>query len=122
MPQRPRTPCRHPGCPRLVAYGEKYCAEHQKTRPKERLNAAERGYGREWQKARLFFLRRHPWCVRCRKKGQLVPATVVDHIKPHRGDPELFWDEKNWQPLCKHCHDHKTMTEDKNVEYKYENT
>jgi 5-methylcytosine-specific restriction endonuclease McrA len=20
----------------------------------------------------------------------------------------LFWDEQNWQPLCKRCHDHKT--------------
>lgn len=39
-------------------------------------------------------MKRHPWCVRCKEKGRLVPATVVDHIKPHRGDPDLFWDEK----------------------------
>lgn len=78
-----------------------------------------RGYGREWQKARKFFLKRHPWCIRCKEKGRLVPATVVDHIKPHRGDPDLFWDEKNWQPLCKSCHDHKTMTEDRDIEYRY---
>ncbi|MGN0461424.1 MAG: HNH endonuclease, partial [Ruminococcus sp.] len=25
----------------------------------------------------------------------------------------------NWQALCKHCHDVKTMTEDRDVEYKY---
>jgi shikimate kinase len=31
-------------------------------------------------------------------------ATVVDHIKPHRGDQALFWDKNNWQPLCTHCH------------------
>lgn len=30
---------------------------------------------------------------------------VVDHIRPHRGDPVLFWDENNWQALCKFCHD-----------------
>lgn len=78
-----------------------------------------RGYGREWQKARKFFLKRHLWCVRCKEKGRLVPATVVDHIKPHRGDPDLFWDEKNWQPLCKRCHDHKTMTEERDIEYRY---
>jgi 5-methylcytosine-specific restriction endonuclease McrA len=30
---------------------------------------------------------------------------VVDHIIPHKGDKALFWDEKNWQPLCKYCHD-----------------
>jgi len=29
----------------------------------------------------------------------------VDHIKPHKGDMELFWDSDTWQPLCKSCHD-----------------
>jgi 5-methylcytosine-specific restriction protein A len=24
----------------------------------------------------------------------------------------LFWNETNWQPLCKECHDRKTATED----------
>ena len=42
--------------------------------------------------------------------SKLTPATVVDHIIPHRGDKRLFWDEKNWQPLCKDCHDRKTGT------------
>ncbi|WP_223866012.1 HNH endonuclease [Salipiger aestuarii] len=34
-----------------------------------------------------------------------APATVVDHIQPHKGDKALFWDRNNWQPICKHCHD-----------------
>lgn len=42
-------------------------------------------------------------------------ATVVDHIKPHRGDKKLFWDRGNWQPLCEHHHNVKTMTEDRYV-------
>lgn len=32
-------------------------------------------------------------------------ATVVDHVKPHRGDAVLFWDTTNLQSLCKLCHD-----------------
>ncbi|WP_338056068.1 HNH endonuclease signature motif containing protein [Thermanaerosceptrum fracticalcis] len=48
------------------------------------------------------------------KQGKIVPAIVVDHIRPHKGDYELFWDESNWQPLCKQCHDRKTATEDSN--------
>ena len=40
-----------------------------------------------------------------------MPATVVDHIIPHKGDMDIFWDEDNWQPLCKRCHDQKTATE-----------
>ncbi|MFG1256325.1 HNH endonuclease signature motif containing protein [Xanthobacter flavus] len=30
---------------------------------------------------------------------------VCDHVRPHRGDPALFWDEGNLQTLCKPCHD-----------------
>jgi len=40
------------------------------------------------------------------------PATLVDHIIPHRGDNNLFWDEDNWQALCTECHAIKTAKED----------
>ncbi|EXU58072.1 HNH endonuclease family protein [Acinetobacter baumannii 24845_10] len=43
-------------------------------------------------------------CVYCEAKGLVVVATVVDHIIPHRGDQEIFWDEMNWQALCSKCH------------------
>jgi 5-methylcytosine-specific restriction protein A len=39
------------------------------------------------------------------------PATVVDHIVPHKGDHLLMWAEWNWQPLTKRAHDRKTATE-----------
>ena len=32
------------------------------------------------------------------------PATLVDHIIPHKGDQALFWDWRNWQSLCTPCH------------------
>jgi 5-methylcytosine-specific restriction protein A len=41
-----------------------------------------------------------------------LPANVVDHIKPHQGDEELFWDRNNWQAMNKICHDKKTVKED----------
>ena len=41
-------------------------------------------------------------------QNKITPATVVDHIVPHRGDKKLFWDQSNWQPLCKEHHDKKT--------------
>jgi 5-methylcytosine-specific restriction protein A len=41
-----------------------------------------------------------------------MPATVVDHIKPHRGNQESFWDSDNWRAMCKRCHDIKTVKED----------
>jgi hypothetical protein len=30
-------------------------------------------------------------------------ATVLDHIVPHKGNGELFWDPANWQGLCEWC-------------------
>jgi 5-methylcytosine-specific restriction protein A len=54
----------------------------------------------------------HPLCEECKRNGRLTPATVVDHITPHKGNRELFWDESNWQALCKSCHDRKTAKED----------
>jgi len=62
-------------------------------------------YNYQWQQARLQFLKEHPFCAHCRERGLFVAATVVDHITPHNGDPRLFWDRSNWQPLCKPCHD-----------------
>lgn len=71
----------------------------------DRKTAAQRGYDRRWRKAREGFLRRNPLCTKCSARGRVREATVVDHIVPHRGEPRLFWDIGNWQPLCKACHD-----------------
>ncbi|MFS2047545.1 HNH endonuclease signature motif containing protein [Variovorax sp. Varisp41] len=76
----------------------------------------ERGYGSKWQRAREEFLREHPLCVLCEEKDGLpVPATVVDHITPHRGDQGLFWDRKNWRPLCKPHHDSDAQRKDNQI-------
>ncbi|SUO95242.1 HNH endonuclease [Suttonella ornithocola] len=65
----------------------------------------QRGYDGRWRKAREHYLSHHPLCVYCQREGRITPATVVDHIIPHKGDARLFWDKTNWQSLCKHCHD-----------------
>lgn len=78
----------------------------------QRGTAAQRGYGYRWQQARAGWLRKHPLCAMHADLGQVVPATLVDHIIPHRGDQALFWDKGNWQSLCKQCHDaHKQRQE-----------
>lgn len=67
--------------------------------------SAQRGYGYRWQLAREGYLRAHPLCCMCKEEGdRAVPATVVDHKVPHRGDMTLFWDRTNWQGLCAHHH------------------
>lgn len=79
------------------------------TRPSiPRLSAHRRGYTSRWQRQRAVFLAHNPLCVACRAKGEYVAANTVDHIQPHRGNRELFWDKDNWQALCEKCHNAKT--------------
>lgn len=117
MPRKPKKPCAYPGCPELVQDG-RFCLKHkrqdQRRQDKERGTAAQRGYGYRWQKYTKVFLGEHPLCEceECKKLGRLLPATVVDHIIPHKGDYNLFWDPDNHQAMAKRCHDRKTATED----------
>lgn len=115
MPSKSLTPCNKIGCRELTR--ERYCTAHKpeehKAYDEHRGTATERGYNSRWRKARLTYLRQHPLCVHCEREGRVTAATDVDHITPHRGDQELFWDAaNNWQPLCKSCHSRKTATED----------
>lgn len=70
-----------------------------------RPSAADRGYDSRWQAYRRRFLRENPFCRMCWERKVHTPATVVDHIKPHKGDKRLFWDPANHQGLCRTCHD-----------------
>ncbi|WP_082724940.1 HNH endonuclease [Paracoccus aminovorans] len=101
MPRPPHT-CH---CGRTVPHGERCLCQIASTRARNRRHDARRpsararGYTREWEKARAEFLRLHPYCAMCG-----ADATLVDHIKPHRGDKALFWNWNNWQALCTGCH------------------
>jgi 5-methylcytosine-specific restriction protein A len=91
--------------------GVQSAAEVKRALDRQRPSAARRGYGPRWRRARAAFLARHPLCAACQAQGRVVPATVVDHVVPHRGDQKLFWDTGNWAPACKPCHDAKTARE-----------
>lgn len=59
----------------------------------------------EWKRLRRNQLQAMPFCALCFQLEIRSPATVVDHITPHRGDKALFFDTENLQSLCKICHD-----------------
>lgn len=106
---RARKVCSAIGCPSLAIPGGRFCIPHQKeVRAREWRNPVPRLDGAEWKRRSKRFLREHPFCA-CGCGGW---AEVVDHIKPHKGDPALFWDEGNWQSLTKRHHDQKTARED----------
>jgi len=39
------------------------------------------------------------------------PSTIADHIKDHKGNWDLFRDDKNLRGICKPCHDERTARE-----------
>lgn len=113
MPTAPLKPCAQIGCSALVPRG--YCKAHHPGRPGAgfvRKNTHRAMYSRRWEKARRIFLIDNPVCIDCAAHNRLTPSTEVDHIRPHRGDSVIFWDEGNWQALCKPCHSRKTASSD----------
>lgn len=116
MPQRALRPCRHPGCRELTREG--WCQKHRPAYKRRESAAWHSLYGLPlWtQQLRPQQLLREPFCQdpECdslRETGRPARATVVDHIRPHRGNMALFSDPANLQSLCKRCHDRKTMRE-----------
>ncbi|SDY86191.1 HNH endonuclease [Thermoactinomyces sp. DSM 45892] len=108
MALKPLRPCNKPYCNELTR--DRYCEHHmtELTRSdRERETAGKRGYNRRWRKAREYHLSMFPVCVVCGRS-----ATVVDHIKAHKGNHSLFWEPNNWQSMCASCHQAKTNRED----------
>lgn len=98
MPVRAPRIC---GCGCRIVSGERCPCERKRKAEADarRPSARDRGYDSKWDVERAAFLKARPTCTRCS-----APATVVDHVIPHRGDMKLFWNRSNWQPLCRTCH------------------
>ena len=100
-------PCKYSGCKELTS--NVYCDKHKRT---DRASASKKGYNSSWRKAAQNYLLNNPLCKSCLNENRLIQSEVVDHIKPHKGDYDLFWNVDNWQALCKRCHDKKTAKND----------
>jgi 5-methylcytosine-specific restriction protein A len=95
-------------------HGDEARKARQAEYERQRGNAAERGYDRDWEALKERFKREHPMCRICwERDGRAVPMHEVDHIIPFR-DPSspLRLDWNNLQSLCKPCHSRKTATHD----------
>ena len=57
-----------------------------------------------WQRRRAHQLASEPLCRMCAAAGKVTPATIADHVIPHRGDWTLFAGGE-LQSLCKFHHD-----------------
>jgi 5-methylcytosine-specific restriction endonuclease McrA len=79
--------------------------EQNREADERRGSARSRGYDRRWQKARLTFLSHRPLCEFHALAGDVEPATLVDHLYPHRQYDGVFWRTEWWVASCKACHD-----------------
>lgn len=105
MPKKPKRPCSYPSCPRLT--DGRFCEEHQRMESRryekyDRDPATHGRYGRAWKRIRDRYVKMHPLCEECMKKGLFVPTEEVHHRTPlseggtHQQD--------NLIALCKSCH------------------
>jgi 5-methylcytosine-specific restriction protein A len=90
--------------------GERYCEAHRRERAPfqgaERSNEALYNTTR-WRKLRRETLREQPLCRRCGAEHPLE----VHHVRPPRGDEDLFFDPDNLTTLCSRCHRAETNRE-----------
>jgi 5-methylcytosine-specific restriction protein A len=110
--------CLQPGCGVTVPRG--YCPAHARRLEQQRGSSNARGHTLQWGKRAKRFLDQFPVCgmwpgglapvmSQCHVDGIVTPATQVDHVVPHQGNPVLFDDlEGNCQALCASCHVRKT--------------
>lgn len=102
-------------CSKHKAIADKRREEHQKECFKKMFKDTKRTTSKpyhslyessKWKVARKNFLELHPYCVVCGAK-----AVIADHITPHKGNLELFYDTNNLQAMCWACHSSKTLKE-----------
>ena len=115
----PQKHCGRSGCHIIVDIGVTYCPRHQAEYDKARAarqnvarriqvasgaKPSRRWYGLAgWKRRREKQLRLFPLCKICSDRGFVTPASVADHLEPHREDPDKFW-RGALQSLCASCH------------------
>nr|WP_206080256.1 HNH endonuclease [Pacificoceanicola onchidii] len=98
-------------------------SEAERSRHRDQTQAWRSWYKTaRWQKLRRKVLKRDGYI--CQATGVALvgkyPAPnspVVDHKRPHRGDPELFWDEDNLHAVSKDYHDRVKQSIEKRGQY-----
>lgn len=65
----------------------------------------------QWRALRLATFTRDLYT--CRMCAKVTASPVCDHVTPHKGDPDLFFDAANLQTLCAKCHDSAKQSQER---------
>ena len=112
MPNKPKRPCSHHGCPQLT--DGRFCEEHARQEAKryeryQRDPATRKRYGSAWRKVRDSYRAAHPLCENCLAQGRFTPTQEVHHVKPLAQGGTNDYD--NLRALCTPCHSEITARE-----------
>lgn len=77
-----------------------------KTESYQRVRSADVYHSSRWTKASRIYRAEHPLCAACMEKGFIRASEVVDHVVPYPVCTDFF-DQNNWQALCKKCNAEK---------------
>lgn len=64
-----------------------------------------------WRSIAKAQINEHPLCIMCESEGVIEAATICDHVIPHRGDVDLFWNGER-QSLCASHHSRTKQAEE----------
>lgn len=98
-----------------VRFGASPSTEADRSTQRRILSPWRAWYGTaRWRNLRLDVLEAARFtCKLCGRAEGNTSLLVADHVRPHRGDPDLFWDRGNLQCLCKACHDKVKQAEER---------
>lgn len=88
-------------------------AEREYDRRRTRESATRRLYWTaDWRAIAREQLRIEPLCRMCRAEGHITPAVICDHVIPHRGNVDAFWNNPR-QSLCAPHHSGQKQAEER---------
>lgn len=104
--------CPVPGCCAITSGGR--CAKHKHTHKSKNRSGDPFYNSRPWKRLRAAKLLASPMCEcdDCKVSGALVPASVVDHIKPRCDYPELELDYDNLRSMSERHHNRRTARDE----------
>lgn len=111
--------------PRIAAMPDRLGYVQGDERALDRRRQAEQSWRswyrtKRWAKLRMqVFVRDNFVCQRsgvlCVGRHPAPDSPVANHVRPHRGDPALFWDPDNLQTVSKQVHDGLIQAEEQAV-------
>ena len=106
--------CKFFGCKEPPCFGTAFCANHGGERSEKYKENKKLYNSAGWKTLRKQQLSKHPLCAACLSRGIIKQTEHIDHVIPHRRNPDRFL-VNLYQGLCAACHTQKTTLENQGI-------